>query len=165
MTDEEKKEFEEFLKWKAEKAEKAQKESATTETVKEPIKVDVNANVNASITPSVNMNWYQKLTVNQKYCLMAYVIWFVVHVLLLVSGKGRDGFFPRLYKDYDWWHQYTMPTTRAGMEKFSWALEWEIKMYGFPEFIVYVILIPVVILFIYILLKNNKKVTSCLSNK
>ena len=58
-----------------------------------------------------------------------------------------------------------MHTTRAGMEKFSWALEWEIKMYGFPEFIVYVILIPVVILFIYILLKNNKKVTSSLSNK
>ena len=145
MTDEEKKEFEEFLKWKAEKA---QKESATTETAKEPIKVDVNAKVNANITPSVNMNWFQKLTINQKYCFMAYVIWFVVHVLLLVSGKGHDGFFPRLHKYYD-----------------GWTLEWKIIMYGFPEFIVYVILIPIIILFIYILIKNNKETKSNPSNE
>ena len=69
MTEEEKKEFEEFLKWKAEKAKKTEppvKES-------EPIKVDVNASVNAKIAPSVNMGWYQKLSNKQKKCSVCIV--------------------------------------------------------------------------------------------
>ena len=95
MTEEEKKEFEEFLKWKAERA---SANTSPTDTGKGAVKLDVNANVNAKITPTVNIDWYQKLTSGQKSCLKVYVVWIIVHILLLVSGKGRDHFFPRIYK-------------------------------------------------------------------
>lgn len=158
MTDEEKKEFEEFLKWKAQKA---QKESATTETAKEPIKVDVDAKVNASITPSVNINWYQKLTDRQKALMMVYIIWFIVHVLFLVSGRGRNHFFPWIHKargtiDYAFARQHGW----APVPPEQWKIDWDIDYYGLPEFIVYVILVPVVVFFIYTLYNNMKSTPS-----
>ena len=58
------------------------------------INIDVNAKVNAkNIAPSINMGWYHKLAISQKKLLLSYVIWFVVHLLLLVSGKGEKHFF------------------------------------------------------------------------
>ncbi|GEM_PF-6052191 len=161
MTEEEKMEFEEFLKWKEEKAKNAPKSHRKGSS---PVKVDVNATVDAKIAPSVNLGWYKKLTGGQKNGLKVYVVWFIVHILLLVSGKGRNGFFPRLYKDYDWWHQYTMPRTSAGMEKYSWALEWNIDKYGFPEFIIYVVLAPVVVYFAYSFYKSKKENTHIHTN-
>lgn len=156
MTDEEKKEFEDFLKWKAEKA------KATDGAKKEEsIKIDVNAKVNANIAPSVNIGWYKKLSVGQKNLLLIYVIWFVVHILFLVSGEGADHFFPRIYKasgmlDYAHLRQHGW----APVPPKQWTIEWDLDYYGFPEFIVYAVLIPIIIYFIYTLFKKNKKAMS-----
>lgn len=102
MTEEEKKEFEEFLKWKAEKA----KETEPSVKGSEPIKVDVNANVNAKIAPSVNMGWSQKLSCKQKNWLGVYSVWSVIHLLLLVCGEGKDKFFPHIYQGYNYTEEY-----------------------------------------------------------
>lgn len=160
MTEEEKKEFEEFLKWKAEREENA-KDSKPTEATIDPIKVDVNAKVNANIAPSLNMGWYQKLTVGEKNLLMVYIIWLIVHVLLVVSGKGKDHFFPRIYKapgmtDYAHLRQHGW----APVPPEHWTIKWNLDYYGFPEFIIYVVLVPVIVYFIYTLWRNKKKSTA-----
>ncbi len=153
MTEEEKKEFEEFLKWKAERT---SANASPTDTGKGAVKLDVNANVNAKITPTVNIGWYQKLTSGQKNCLMIYVVWTIVHILLLVSGEGRDHFFPRIYKtqdlpDYTHLRQHGW----APVPPEHWTIKWDLDYYGFPEFIVYVFLVPVIVFFIYVFLKNK----------
>lgn len=51
----------------------------------------------------------------------------IIHILLLVSGSGRNGFFP----------------------KWSLGIEWDIDMYGLPEFITYVVLIPFVLFLLW----------------
>lgn len=145
MTEEDKKEFEEFLKWKAEKAEMT-KEAKTASELKDSVMIDVNAKVNANVTPSVNIEWYHKLTGSQKNLLMFYLIWFIVHLLLLASGKGRKGFFP-------------------GPRNWNYD-SWDIDRYGLPEFIVYVVLAPVVVYFVYSIYMNlNNQTPSQLNNQ
>lgn len=163
MTEEEKKEFEEFLKWKAEKA----KETEPSVKGSEPIKVDVNANVNAKIAPSVNMGWSQKLSCKQKNWLGVYSVWSVIHLLLLVCGEGKDKFFPHIYQGYNYTEEYYERMRKFGFApspEEEWKIKWDLDYYGLPEFIVYVVLVPLVIYFIYILFKNKKKATPSNSN-
>lgn len=146
MTEKERKEFEEFLKWKSEREKKKQK----------PMEIDVNAKVNANVSPSINMGWYHKLTNGQKNVLMVYAIWFIVHVILLVSGEGEDHFFPRIYKahgmpNYEHLRQHGWAFTPPD----HWTIKWDLDYYGWPEFIVYVLLIPVIIYYLYILCKAS----------
>lgn len=92
-----------------------------------PIKVDVKADINAKLAPSVDTSWFKKLSNKQKNCLYGYGVWVIIHILLLVSGSGRNGFFP----------------------KWSLCIEWDIDMYGLPEFITYVVLIPFVLFLLW----------------
>ena len=134
-----------------------QNEVTTSEAKPKPIKVDVNAKVDAKLVPSINTSWYKKFTDLQKKLLWGYGAWFLLHLILLVSGRGRNGFFPRIYKDYDWWHLYTMPTNSSAYEKWSVGIEWKIENYGFPEFIVYVALVPLLVFIAYKMYEGRSK--------
>lgn len=116
-------------------------------------KVEIAGNVNAQIHapqfPSISK--FIKLHTN---LVITYAVWFVVNLILLISGNGAKGFFPRIYKEYAWRHEYTMPRTQSGYEKYSWAIEWEIKNYGWTEFVTYIILVPLVIYIIYRIYKK-----------
>lgn len=84
---------------------------------------------------SVIIAFYQKLTNREKNCLKAYIIWFLVHCVLLASGENGSSFYPWHYSD----------------------LEWKTYEYGLPEFIVYVALIPIILCFAYSFYKGKKK--------
>ena len=115
--------------------------------------ININGNLNLSHGDSLLNKIFQFCSKYKSICI-AYAIWFILNLILLICGSDKDGFFPRIFKDYNWWHEYTMPTTRAGYEKYSWAIEWEIEYYGWAEFIFYVALLPLVIYVIYILIKK-----------
>ena len=96
-----------------------------------------------------------------------YSVWTVIHLLLLVCGEGKDRFFPYVYQGYNYTEECYERLRKFGSapspEK-EWKIEWDLDYYGFPEFIVYVVLVPMVIYFIYTLFKNNKKATPSNSN-
>lgn len=126
------------------------------EAKSEPLKVDVNARLDAKFVPSINTSWYKKLTDLQKKLLCGYSVWFLIHLILLVSGKGHNGFFPRFYKDYDWLHGYTKPRYSYEYDKWSIGVEWDIANYGLPEFIVYIALVPLLAFIGYKMYKSNQ---------
>ena len=64
--------------------------------------------------------------------LLIYSIWFFIHLLLLIDGEGIDGFYPYIQKG---------------------DISWKTWYYGFPEFVFYVILFPLIILAIYVSIK------------
>lgn len=143
MTEDEKREFEEFLKWKEEKT------RAIDE--KKSIVVDDDNKANERIKPPIGI-WYLKLTNGQKNWLMVYLIWFIIHVVLLVSGKEYhddygyvpSGFYP--FGDCDSFSEF-----------FDSCDFFALYYYSTTEFIVYVVLIPVVFYFIYTLYKRYLK--------
>lgn len=139
----------------------ASQKRTTTENpkTKEPIKVDVNANVKTNIAPSVNMGWYKKLTNTQKNWLGMYIIWVVIHLILLVCGEGRDKFFPHIYKGpnytddyYERWRHFESSPVPPD----EWMVKWNLDYYGLPEFLIYVVLVPLVVLFIYNIFNSQK---------
>ena len=117
--------------------------------------ININGNLNLSNGDSLLIQILKFCSKYKTICI-AYVIWFILNLILLICGSDKDGFFPRIFKEYHWWHEYTLPTTRAGYEKYSWSIEWKIKYYGWTEFIVYIALLPLVIYVIYILIKKYK---------
>lgn len=136
---------------------------ATEENQKaeEPIKVDVNAKVDAQIAPTLNMGWYQKLSGKQKNWLGLYCVWFVIHLILLVCGEGRDKFYPYIYKGRNITQEYIDRVRTFGSAPSlpeEWMIEWNLDYYGLPEFLLYVVLIPLVVFFIYKLFSSQKTV-------
>lgn len=96
-------------------------------------KIEVRASVNATIQPSIKTPFIEKLK-SYPRIVFIFSLWFVVHIIFLVSGDGRKGFFPHIYyTDY-------VPYSERG-----WKIEWDLDRYGLPEFIIYVILIPMII--------------------
>ena len=87
------------------------------------------------------ISWCHELTKREKICLKVYIVWFLIHCALLGAGENEDGFFP--------WNSY-------GFRWYNLRCDWNVDHYGFPEFIVYVALIPVVMYFIYSSRKQNK---------
>ena len=99
---------------------------------------------------------FNKLTDKQKNYVLAYIIWLVVNILLLINGKNLDGFFPFsinygvgeqgfcLYRSAPWPHE-------------AWYLSCDLKHYGLTEFIFYVLLIPTIIYLIFRLKKSHKE--------
>lgn len=88
---------------------------------------------------------YEKLSPEGKKWFWAYVIWLTIHLTLLASGDSdcnEYGFFP--------WHEVWG----------KWELEWELKVYGLPEFLVYTVLIPVIIFVISRIARNTTKETA-----
>ena len=134
------------------------KESITeSPRTEEPIKVDVNANVKAQIAPSVNLGWYQKLSGKQKKWLGVYCVWFVTHLILLVCGEGKDKFFPHIFKGHNYTEEYYERIRTYGSAPVP-PEEWDIDYYGLPEFLIYVVLIPLVIYYIYKIFSTQKSI-------
>ncbi len=102
--------------------------------------LNVNGNINFSNNESLLNRIIKFSSKNSSICL-TYAVWFVLNIILLVCGSNSNGFFPRIYKDYHW---------RDGNIG-EWAIEWEIENYGWVEFIIYVILLPLLIYVGYIL--------------
>ena len=114
--------------------------------------INITGNVNVSNDKSLS-NRILKFNCRYKQVIFVYSIWFIFNLLLLLSGSDRDGFYPRIFKDYHWWHEFTMPTRPSDYEEYSWAIEWKIENYGWVEFVFYVALLPLIIYLIYILCK------------
>ena len=120
----------------------------------------IHLNVDASIAPSTK--WFQniRLTGTQKNVLLAYAVWFVVHLILLVSGDGRSKFFPHIYKGCDYSEAYYNQIRNNGWAyapKEHWKIDWNVDYYGFQEFIIYVVLIPLIIYVCYRVYKKYKQ--------
>ena len=93
---------------------------------------------------SVIISWYQRLTKGEKISLKVYIVWFLIHCVLLVAGDNRDGFFPwdaSIEDSIEYWD----------------LVWWRIDYYGLPEFIVYVALIPIILYYAYSFYKGKKR--------
>lgn len=116
--------------------------------------------INGNISISNNESFFNRVisfsSKHRNVCGI-YALWFLVNVILLICGSDKKGFFPRIFKDYQWWHEYTMPTTRAGYEKYSWNIEWKTANYGWVEFVIYIALIPILLYFGYLLYDKYKR--------
>ncbi len=119
----------------------------------------IDANVNAKITPSFsfNTNWIKNLSYGQKIWAGIYSVWIIIHLLLLVSGEGKDRFFPYIYKksgpiDYESLRQFGV----APAPEKHWTIKFDVDYYGWPEFLIYVLLIPLCVFFAYKIYTNYK---------
>ena len=111
--------------------------------------LNISAKVNVSNDKSLINRLINLITQHQRVSVV-YALWFLVNLILLLCGSDHKGFFPRIFKDYQWC-EYAIPTSRAGYEKYSWAIEWKIENYGWVEFIVYIALLPLLVYVAYIL--------------
>ena len=105
-------------------------------------------NINGNIDISNNKTFFNRIIsclLKHKGVYLTYAVWFLLNIILLICGSDRKGFFPRIFKDYKWWHGYTMPTTRSGYEDYSWSIKFKIENYAWVEFVVYIALIPLLI--------------------
>lgn len=101
--------------------------------ISEKKKIEVNASVNATIKPSFKTPFIEKLKSYPRITFV-YSLWFIIHIILLASGDGRRGFFPKIYySDYGTYSER------------GWKIEWDLDRYGLPEFLIYVLLIPLLV--------------------
>lgn len=122
----------------------------TPDTKPEPIKVDVNAKLDAKLAPTINVNtnWIKNLTNTQKWIFSIYSVWFLTHLLLLISGKGERHFFPYIHKGRHYteaFYERVRTFGSAYLPKEEWMIDWDVDKYGLQEFIVYVALLPLLI--------------------
>lgn len=124
---------------------------------KETLKVEVGGEVKASLTPEL-----PKLTGLKSFCrknfalILTYGVWVIINVLLLVNGSDREGFWPHTYihreRGAEHTHLEYIPWTGQTVEAKSWDLgpeetkiSWDVDTYGLSEFLIYVVLIPLLI--------------------
>ena len=120
----------------------------------------LNLKVDAKIAPS--MKWFNniKLTNLQKNCILAYIIWFFVHLVFLFAGNGSDHFWPHIFKSPNYTEQFYERLNRVGsapVPEDVWHIKWDLKYYGSEEFIIYVFLVPLIIFAIYKVYLHLKK--------
>ena len=97
-----------------------------------------------------------------KKWLGVYCVWFVTHLILLVCGKGKDKFFPHIYKGHNYTEEYYERMRTYGSAPVppeECKIEWNLDYYGLPEFLIYVVLIPLVICFIYNMFSTQKTIS------
>ena len=124
---------------------------------KETLKVELEGEVKASLAPKL-----PKLTGLKIFCrknlaiLLTYCIWFLINLLLLINGADRKGFWPHTYSHRERGAEHThleyIPWSRQTVESKYWdlgpeetKLSWDIDYYGLSEFLVYVVLFPLLI--------------------
>lgn len=107
-------------------------------------KVEIAGNVNAQISPTFpNLTSFIK---EHSVLVIVYTLWFLTNLILLLSGSGHNHFWPYIHKTggyYDRFYQggtYVKETTK---------IDWNLKYYGWPEFIVYIAIVPLVLFIIY----------------
>ena len=124
---------------------------------KEPIRVQVEANVS-----STQKKEKFRLSSAVKGWLLVYAIWFVIHVLLLISGGAQSPFFPNIYKSPDYDELFYKNLNEYGFaivpRTNHWNIDWNISYYGLKEFIVYVFLFPLIIYACYKVYKVIKSI-------
>lgn len=101
-------------------------------------------------------------------------IWILVNCVFLANGESRDGFWPHTYIHRERVAEHTrleyLPWGGEYVNAKSWNLgpeeikfNWDLKYYGIFEFIIYAILIPIMIFFIYnfiLVQRKSMKVSS-----
>ena len=124
---------------------------------RETLKVELGGEVKASLTPEL-----PKLTGLKNFCeknltlILIYSVWLIINVLLLVNGGDRKGFWPHTYTHRERVAEHThfeyIPWTEHTVETKSWDLgpeetkiSWDVDTYGLSEFLIYVVLIPLLI--------------------
>lgn len=121
-------------------------EEVVTIKTNSPIKVDIDA----QIGPKVNLGWIKRISSTNKKIIGAYLIWFLTNCLLLISGNDHSGFFPHIYTEKQFRGYYSHAYDEVT------KISWDVKYYGFFEFVVYVVFIPVVIGFAYYIYNERK---------
>lgn len=137
------------------------------------VKVELGGKVNASLSPELPKFTGLKNFVKKNLpFVLAYGVWFIVNLLLLINGDDRKGFWPHTYTHRERGAEHThleyIPWTGQTVEAKSWDLgpeetkiSWDIDTYGISEFLIYVVLIPLLIyigfrVFSYFKEENNK---------
>ncbi len=138
------------------------------------VKVELEGELKTTFSPK-----FPELTGLQNFCknniaiLLIYGIWFVLNFILLVSGDGRNGFWPHpyLHRETLAEHSYKqyLPWSDKFVDSKFWdlgpeeiTLDWDIDRYGWSEFLTYVVLIPLIIIairYIYKYFKNKSETT------
>lgn len=111
--------------------------------------VEISGNISAQIAPSFpNITSFIK---EHSVLVLIYALWFLTNVILLISGNGHNHFWPYIHTTggyYDRFYQggsYVKETTK---------IDWSLVYYGWPEFIVYVAIIPLAIFILYRIYKR-----------
>lgn len=137
------------------------------------VKVELGGNVKASLTPELpNLTGLQNFCKKHFALILTFAVWFFINLLLLINGGDMKGFWPHTYSDRERGAEHThleyIPWTGQTVEAKSWDLgpeetkiSWDIDYYGWSEFLIYVVLIPLVFyigfrIFIYFRDNSNK---------
>lgn len=83
-----------------------------------------------------------------------YSLWFLINLILLISGSGHSHFWPYIHTSGGYYDKFYLGGTYI---KESTNFDWSLKYYGWAEFIIYVFIIPIVVFSIYTLYKRFEK--------
>ena len=116
---------------------------------RETLKVELGGEVKASLTPELpKLTGLKNFYRNNLALILTYGVWIIINVLLLVNGGDGEGFWPHIYSYYSYGaggaeltcFGYTLWTAQT-----VGAISWDVDTYGLSEFLIYVVLIPLLI--------------------
>lgn len=149
------------------------------ETPNEPqkVKVEIEGEVKASLSPQLPKFTKVKNFVKNHVALsFIYGVWLIVNLLFLINGEGRNGFWPHTYTHRERVAEHTrleyIPWTGQTVNAKYWDLgpeetkwDWDLDTYGWSEFLIYVVLIPLLLYGIFLIYQYFKKSNSTNSNR
>lgn len=115
-------------------------------------KVEISGNINAKLSPSFPS--ISNFVKNHILISIIYSLWFLINLILLISGSGHPHFWPYVHKSGGYYDKFYLGGTYI---KENTNFDWSLKYYGWPEFIIYVFIIPIVVFSIYTLYKRFEK--------
>ena len=115
--------------------------------------LNVNGNINVSNNETL-LNRIIQFVSKHANISIGYAIWFLINLVLLISGSGKCFFFPHIYKTQEW---HSAGYGGFGHTEETWKITWDIDYYGWPEFVIYVALLPLLIYVLFILYKKYKE--------
>ncbi len=136
---------------------------------KKSLKVELSGNVNASLIPELPQFTGLKKICNKNIAfVLAYGVWFIINLILLINGDDRKGFWPHTYTHHELGAEHThleyIPWTGHTIEAKYWdvgpeetKISWDIDTYGISEFLIYVVLIPLLIYIVFRVFKYFKE--------
>lgn len=127
--------------------------STREELVKTTQSLNVNGNISVSNNESLLNRIIQFVSTHVNISI-AYAIWFLLNLVLLISGSDEKHFFPRIYKTQEW---HSAGYGGFGHTEETWEIKWDIDYYGWTEFVIYVALLPLLIYVSFILYKKYQE--------
>lgn len=115
--------------------------------------LNVNGNINVSNNESL-LNRSIQFVSKHANISIGYAIWFLINLVLLISGSDYNYFFPRIYKTREW---HSAGYGGFGHTEETWEIEWDIDYYGWTEFVIYVALLPLLVYVLFTLYKKYEK--------